>query len=95
MEDEGGNRDQHPAICEYKFCVDISGLVNKLDSMGSNVKWPHKNSIPAIRRDQTKFCQFHDDIGHNTEDCIALRREVAWLLKQGHLKDLFPKRNSD
>ncbi|XP_010679572.1 uncharacterized protein LOC104894903 [Beta vulgaris subsp. vulgaris] len=32
------------------------------------------------------------DHGHNTDECVALRREVAYLLKQGHLKDLLTEK---
>ncbi|XP_031250237.1 uncharacterized protein LOC116108089 [Pistacia vera] len=55
--------------------------------MGSTVKWPGKLN-PEARRDATKWYEFHNDQGHNTTDCIALRLEVAALLKRGHLRDL-------
>ncbi|XP_075074857.1 uncharacterized protein LOC142162403 [Nicotiana tabacum] len=32
--------------------------------------------------------EFHQERGHKIEDCIALRQEVANMLRQGHLKEL-------
>ncbi|XP_031248479.1 uncharacterized protein LOC116106278 [Pistacia vera] len=43
---------------------------------------------PSGASSMTKWCEFHGDHGHNTPDCIALRLEVATLLKRGHLRDL-------
>lgn len=39
------------------------------------------------QRDASKWCEFQDDHGHQTEDCITLKFEVSELLKRGHLKD--------
>ncbi|XP_019256692.1 PREDICTED: uncharacterized protein LOC109235159 [Nicotiana attenuata] len=39
-------------------------------------------------KESDALCEFHEERGHKTEDCIALRLEVANLLQQGHLKEL-------
>ncbi|KAH6773830.1 hypothetical protein C2S51_012234 [Perilla frutescens var. frutescens] len=62
--------------------------VNALKELGSTVKWPPKMRSPDHERDRTKYCEFHKDHGHRTDDCIALRLEIIDLLKRGHLKDL-------
>ncbi|XP_056697792.1 uncharacterized protein [Spinacia oleracea] len=56
--------------------------------MGKAVQWPPKSSKPDSKKDPSKWCDFHADIGHTTNECVALRREVAYLLKNGYLKDV-------
>ena len=41
-------------------------------------------SNPA-RRDDTKYCEFHKDHGHQTDDCIQLKKEIEYLIQRGHL----------
>ncbi|XP_074309203.1 uncharacterized protein LOC141643792 [Silene latifolia] len=69
-----------------------SGLIKRLDNMGLVVRWPRKSDNPNQRKDHTKWCEFHMDMGHTTEDCFTLRKKVAYLLKAGYLKDLIKAR---
>ena len=41
-------------------------------------------SDPA-KRDDTKYCEFHRGHGHQTDDCIQLRKEIEYLIQHGHL----------
>ncbi|XP_074321470.1 uncharacterized protein LOC141658101 [Silene latifolia] len=50
------------------------------------LRWPKKSDNPS--KDPTRWCDFHQDIGHNTEECIQLRKQVAYLVKKGYLKDI-------
>ena len=38
------------------------------------------------KRDSTKYCEFHRDHGHRTDDCIQLRKEIEYLIRSGHLR---------
>ena len=38
------------------------------------------------KRDLTKYCEFHRDHGHRTDDCIQLRKETEYLIRRGHLR---------
>ena len=42
-------------------------------------------SDPATR-DNTKYCEFHRDYGHRTDNCIQLRREIEYLIQHGYLR---------
>ena len=43
-----------------------------------------KSDPPA--RDNTKYCEFHRDYGHRTDDCIQLKREIEYLIRRGYLR---------
>ena len=38
------------------------------------------------KRDITKYCDFHKDHGHRTDDCIQLKKEIEFLIRSGHLR---------
>ena len=38
------------------------------------------------KRDSSKYCEFHRDHGHWTDDCIQLRKEIEYLIRCGHLR---------
>ena len=42
-------------------------------------------SDPATR-DNTRYCEFHRDYGHHTDDCIQLRKEIEYLIWRGYLR---------
>jgi hypothetical protein len=48
-------------------------------------RWPQKMRIDPYRRDQNKFCEYHVDHGHSTEDCISLHREIENFVRNGKL----------
>ncbi|XP_056848895.1 uncharacterized protein LOC130499026 [Raphanus sativus] len=56
-------------------------LISDLRQMGPQVKWPPKMKAAEANRNPKRWCEFHSDHGHTTEDCIALKMEVAELLK--------------
>ena len=37
-------------------------------------------------RDNTKYCKFHRDYRHRTDDCIQLRKEIEYLIRCGYLR---------
>ncbi|XP_074314878.1 uncharacterized protein LOC141651047 [Silene latifolia] len=57
-----------------------------MEDLRDTVRWPKKSDNP--RKDPLRWCDFHQDIGHATEECIQLRKHVTYLLNKGYLKDL-------
>ncbi|GJT91004.1 reverse transcriptase domain-containing protein [Tanacetum coccineum] len=43
---------------------------------------PPKMFTPANKRGRTKYCEFHGDHGHETNDCIDLRKEIEACVKK-------------
>ena len=40
------------------------------------LRWPTQMESDPATRDNTKYCEFHRDYGHCTDNCIQLRREI-------------------
>ncbi|KAD0312828.1 hypothetical protein E3N88_44470 [Mikania micrantha] len=62
-----------------------------IKGLGEKARWPSMEKKFATR-DKSKWCAFHKDFGHITDDCIALRKEISYLLSKGHLKELLGKK---
>ncbi|GFY80996.1 hypothetical protein Acr_01g0008050 [Actinidia rufa] len=50
------------------------------------VKWTEKIKTDPQKRNRNKYCEFHRDHGHNTEDCFQLKEQIADLIKRGYLR---------
>ncbi|GJU49422.1 reverse transcriptase domain-containing protein [Tanacetum coccineum] len=51
---------------------------------------------PVEKRNANKFCEFHGEVGHNTDECNHLRKQIKDMLKGGKLSHLIKelKQNS-
>ncbi|XP_030973259.1 uncharacterized protein LOC115993118 [Quercus lobata] len=51
-----------------------------------SLKWPKPlHSAPGLR-DKRKYCRFHKDHGHYTEDCRDLKEQIEELIRNGKLQ---------
>ena len=50
------------------------------------LRWPSQMKTGPVKRDKTKYCEFHRDHGHRTGDCIQLKKEIEFLIRRGHLR---------
>ncbi|KAJ9547104.1 hypothetical protein OSB04_019647 [Centaurea solstitialis] len=85
---QGTGKVRYPDLSTYHFAGTTKDLVDSLRNLEVNVRWPKKPENPSKDKDQTKWCDFHNDHGHNTDDCISLKKEIAYLKSNGHLKNL-------
>ncbi|GJW08636.1 reverse transcriptase domain-containing protein [Tanacetum coccineum] len=59
-------------------------------------KTPPPMTTPVEKRNANKFCEFHGEVGHNTDECNHLRRQIEDMLKAGKLSHIIKelKQNS-
>ncbi|GAA0141488.1 hypothetical protein LIER_35402 [Lithospermum erythrorhizon] len=48
---------------------------------------PPKQKTLQIKRDMTKYCQYHKHHGHDRNDCRHLKIEIEKLIQRGQLKE--------
>ncbi|KAL0395001.1 UNVERIFIED_CONTAM: hypothetical protein Slati_4466300 [Sesamum latifolium] len=51
------------------------------------IRWPQKMRENEERQKSQKYCNFHRDRGHDTEECVHLWRELERLIQLGHLPE--------
>ncbi|GKA15948.1 hypothetical protein Tco_0695695 [Tanacetum coccineum] len=49
---------------------------------------PPLMTTPVEKRNAKKFCEFHEEVGHNTDECNHLRRQIEAMLKAGKLSHI-------
>ncbi|GAV61709.1 hypothetical protein CFOL_v3_05235, partial [Cephalotus follicularis] len=49
------------------------------------IQWSAPMRSSAEKRNLDKFCQYHCDHGHGTEECKQLKNQIEDLIRKGHL----------
>ena len=57
------------------------------------LRWLAQMKSDPATRDNTRYCEFHRDYGHRTDNCIQLRREIEYLIQRGYLRRFISPRN--
>ncbi|GKA81537.1 reverse transcriptase domain-containing protein [Tanacetum coccineum] len=60
-------------------------------------KAPPPMVTPVEKRDPNKYCEFHSDTGHSTDECMQLRKqidEMTLMLKNMKLLQIAPQRSA-
>ena len=53
-----------------------------------SLKWPERMKGDPSKRNISKYCRFHRDHGHDTDECYDLKQQIEVLIKQGKLKNV-------
>nr|GEW73864.1 reverse transcriptase domain-containing protein [Tanacetum cinerariifolium] len=56
-------------------------------------KAPPPMKTPVEKRNSNKFCEFHEEVRHNTDECMHLKRQTKELIKAGKLSDVIKELN--
>ncbi|GJW28903.1 reverse transcriptase domain-containing protein [Tanacetum coccineum] len=51
-------------------------------------KPPPPMTTPVEKRNASKLCEFHGEVGHTTNECMHLKRQIEEMLKAGKLSHL-------
>lgn len=56
---------------------------------------PEPMKSDLSRRNHNKYCRFHGEVGHNTNDCMDLKDEIERLIREGRLQELWAERRNE
>ena len=56
-----------------------------------SLKWPKPLSSSSRKRDLKKYCRFHKDHGHYTDECRDLKEQIEELILRGKLQKFVKK----
>ncbi|XP_065621102.1 uncharacterized protein LOC136063965 [Quercus suber] len=52
-----------------------------------SLKWPKKMKGDPNKCNRNKYCRFHRDHEHDTDECFDLKQQIENLIKQGKLRN--------
>ncbi|GJT47438.1 hypothetical protein Tco_0956153 [Tanacetum coccineum] len=59
-----------------------------IEKVARSFEQPHRMLGSRRSRDMSKYCYFHEDYGHDTNDCRQLRSQIEEAMKSGQLSYL-------
>ena len=59
------------------------------------LKWQEKIRGDPNKRNRNKYCRFHRDHGHNTDECYDLKQQIENLIRQGKLRNFLGREYKD
>ncbi|XP_030936445.1 uncharacterized protein LOC115961642 [Quercus lobata] len=94
--DDGNRRreDKNPRPMKFTpLMMPVDQILTEIRDEPS-LKWPRPlHSAPGLR-DKRKYCHFHKDHGHYTEDCRDLKEQIEELIRNGKLQQYVKRRDS-
>ncbi|KAL8115462.1 hypothetical protein AgCh_022089 [Apium graveolens] len=50
-----------------------------------DIRWPKPLKADPAKLDKGKYCRFHKDVGHDTDECRQLKDEIEFFIRKGRL----------
>ncbi|XP_030925415.1 uncharacterized protein LOC115952388 [Quercus lobata] len=94
--DDGNRRreDKNPRSVKFTpLIMPVDQILTKIRDEPS-LKWPRPLHSALGLRDKRKYCRFHKDHGHYTEDCKDLKEQIEELIRNGKLQQYIKKGES-
>ncbi|GJV99212.1 hypothetical protein Tco_1554464 [Tanacetum coccineum] len=83
---KGGFKNQHKSERRQdRFTLLSKSPKDILALEKGKFKTPPPMTTLIEKRNNNKFCEFHREVGHNTDECMHLKRQIEELLKAGKL----------
>ena len=60
-----------------------------------SLKWPKKMKRDPNKCNRNKYCRFHRDYGHDTDQCLDLKQQIENLIRQGKLINFLGREHKD
>ena len=79
------NPRQDDSTEKMRFTLPPSQLLPIIQSL-QRFEWPRPQRGDPEGRDKSRFCEYHKDAKHRTNDCYRLWRLLNYLVKRGHLR---------
>ena len=90
---EANRRPRTPARMFEQYTPLVTTIEHVLTQVSGRglLRDPPPLRMDRTRRNQSKYCHFHKDVGHDTKDCIQLRDQIEALVREGHLREFVEK----
>jgi len=91
--DEGSKRreERNPRLGRFTpLVMPVDQILTEIRDEPS-LRWPRPLQSSPDVRDKRKYCRFHKDYGHYTEDCRDLKEQIEELIRKGKLQQYVKK----
>ncbi|KAL0437768.1 UNVERIFIED_CONTAM: hypothetical protein Sradi_0484700 [Sesamum radiatum] len=82
-----------PDITGYTLLKAPRAEILVVDERQGIVQWPLQMREIPKRMKSDRYCLFHKDRGHSTEECLHLKDEIDKLIRRGYLKEYVDRNN--
>ncbi|GJT04301.1 reverse transcriptase domain-containing protein [Tanacetum coccineum] len=86
---KGGFRNQQRSERKQDRFTLLTKTLKEIFSLDKGkFKAPPPMTTPVEKRNHAIFCEFHGEVGHNTDECMHMRKQIKEMLKAGKLSHL-------
>ncbi|XP_052176712.1 uncharacterized protein LOC127791020 [Diospyros lotus] len=85
---QGGERPAHQGRYEsYNILSNSQDMIFATERNKKDFGRPNSLKTPNKYRTKSKFCAYHNEVGHTTSECWALKDAIEELIRRGRLRD--------